>query len=601
MTDSVMQVKEILDNGRDSMAVEIARQWDTWYRQMAVIRSQWSELSTYLFATDTTTTTNSKLPWKNKTTMPKLTQIRDNLHSNYMTSLFPNEDWLTWEAYTNDAADQRIANSMKYYMMDKLRQGHFRNTASKLVYDWIDTGNVFAMPRYESRKAVKFGEEVWDFNGPKLMRISPYDIAFDITASDFKYTPKIVRSLRKIGDLAKEMTLGAEYSFWEEFLEKRKILAQAGNGMKQEDWEKQKQFDVDGFGNLQEYFKSGFVEVLEFWGDWYDQSTGELHQNQLITVVDRSFIARKVDSPTYAGTTPIFHCAWRKRPDNLMGMGPLDNLIGMQYRLDHLENLKADAMDLIVWPPLKIVGSVDEFDWGPGTEIHVGEGGDVQEMTTNLTRFAATQQDMTMLEDRMELYAGAPREAMGMRTPGEKTAFEVDTLTTAAGSIRRSMANIFEEELLEPSLNAMLELAHANFNGVESVPYRDSELGITEFIEVNKNTFTSEGVLRPVGARHFAQQQADMQNLNMLFSGPIGQMVAPHTSGKELTRLIDNTLNLRGYKIFLPNVAVMEQQETQGMINAAQDSLNLADEMDPDSDIGRDELPMEEEEEVDEI
>jgi hypothetical protein len=27
-------------------------------------------------------------------------------------------------------------------------------------------------------------------------------------------------------------------------------------------------------------------------------------------------------------------------------MGPLDNLVGLQYRIDHLENAKADALDL---------------------------------------------------------------------------------------------------------------------------------------------------------------------------------------------------------------------------------------------------------------
>jgi hypothetical protein len=41
-------------------------------------------------------------------------------------------------------------------------------------------------------------------------------------------------------------------------------------------------------------------------------------------------------------------------------MGPLDNLVGMQYRIDHLENLKADVFDLIAFPPLKIKGYVED-------------------------------------------------------------------------------------------------------------------------------------------------------------------------------------------------------------------------------------------------
>ena len=48
----------------------------------------------FLFATDTSKTSVGGLPWKNSTTLPKLTQIRDNLHANYMSAVFPNDNWL---------------------------------------------------------------------------------------------------------------------------------------------------------------------------------------------------------------------------------------------------------------------------------------------------------------------------------------------------------------------------------------------------------------------------------------------------------------------------------------------------------------------------
>lgn len=55
-----------------------------------------------------------------------------------------------------------------------------------------------------------------------------------------------------------------------------------------------------------------------------------------------------MSSRNWLGKTSIVHAGWRYRPDNLWAMGPLDNIVGMQYRIDHLENLKADAMDLAV-------------------------------------------------------------------------------------------------------------------------------------------------------------------------------------------------------------------------------------------------------------
>jgi hypothetical protein len=72
------------------------------------------------------------------------------------------------------------------------------------------------------------------------------------------------------------------------------------------------------------------------------------------------------ENPSWLGKCPIFHAGWRERPDNLYAMGPLDNLVGMQYRIDHLENLKADVFDQIAYPILKIRGDVEDFDFEPG-------------------------------------------------------------------------------------------------------------------------------------------------------------------------------------------------------------------------------------------
>ena len=71
----------------------------------------------------------------------------------------------------------------------------------------------------------------------------------------------------------------------------------------------------------------------------------------------------------------------------------------------------------------------------------------------------AASNEIHTLEEKMELYSGAPREAMGIRTAGEKTAFEVQSLQNAAGRIFQEKITSFEIELLEPILNAMLESA----------------------------------------------------------------------------------------------------------------------------------------------
>ena len=89
MSDKVAELKSVFPD--DETGQWVANLWDTYNKQRSPVMSRWLELDNYLFATDTSTTSNSTLPWKNSTTLPKLTQIRDNLHSNYISALFPND------------------------------------------------------------------------------------------------------------------------------------------------------------------------------------------------------------------------------------------------------------------------------------------------------------------------------------------------------------------------------------------------------------------------------------------------------------------------------------------------------------------------------
>jgi len=98
-----------------------------------------------------------------------------------------------------------------------------------------------------------------------------------------------------------------------------------------------------------------------------------------------------------------------------MAMGPLDNLVGMQYRIDHLENLKADVFDLIAFPPIKQKGYVEDWNWGPGEKIFMAEDADVESLAPDTTALNADQQ-IHELEMQMEEMAGAPKEAMGIRS-----------------------------------------------------------------------------------------------------------------------------------------------------------------------------------------
>ena len=193
MTGRVAELKNLVTP--EQMAQSISTLWENW----SIRRNEWieekKELRNYLFATDTRSTTNSKLPWKNSTTMPKLTQIRDNLHANYISSIFPNDEWLRWEAYTQDGAVIKKRVAIQAYMANKAREDNLREVISRLLYDYIDYGNAFCDVVFvnESKEDPETGEIIPGYIGPRLVRISPYDIVFNPTAARWSDTPKIVR------------------------------------------------------------------------------------------------------------------------------------------------------------------------------------------------------------------------------------------------------------------------------------------------------------------------------------------------------------------------------------------------------------------------
>jgi len=574
MAGTVAELKGLMD--RDQLAVSISQMWDSNVAQRSVYDEEISELRNYVFATDTTTTTNSKLPWKNSTTQPKLCQIRDNLHANYISALFPNDDWLRWEAYSQDGATKKKRIAIQEYIANKVRMSDFRQTVSQLLYDYIDTGNAFADAEWVDERTidVETGEVINGFVGPKAIRHSYYDITFNPLAADWKHTPKITRTVKTMGELKWDVANKPEMRYLEEAVAKAEDMRGKMTGYRPSDVKKALGFTVDGFGDMQTYYQSGVVEILELEGSMHDPDTGEYLQNYIITILDRTHVLRKVKNPSWLGQGYKQHVGWRLRPDNLYAMGPLSNLVGLQYRLDHLENLKADLFDLAAAPPLVIKGNVDEFEWGPFAKVYMDENGSVDLMRVESAAFSAGI-DIENIKRNMEEFAGAPREAMGIRTAGEKTAFEVQTLSNAGNRIFQEKITNFEINILEPLLNAMLELARRNLDGTDIIRVMDNDIGTENFLSVTKEDITANGKLRPIGARHFASQAQLVQNLTSLSNTPIWQATLPHLSSISLAKLVEDVMGLSRFALFQENIAITEQQETQRLANQSQEDLQM--------------------------
>lgn len=564
--------------------------WTQWNSARSGIMDNWSDVLKYIYATSTKDTANETVTdWSNTTHRPKMANLYDTLTINYDASLFPNDNWLFWKGNDDEAASLSKRKIVEAYMRTKhaIPAANFRNVMRQLEGDWVWAGNAFAEVDYVRQFSTDpaTGEVTTNYVGPKIFRRDPRDIVFNPLAPSFDKTAKITRDLYTLADLERIVAENPQKEWFKEILE----IARRHRGnirqFNQGDIDKELMLQFEGFGTPSQYFNSGLVEVLNFYGDLFfedAQGEGDFQKDAVISVVDRWDVARDETIDTWTGQPHIYHVPWRERPENLWGQGPLDNLVGMQYRIDHLENARADAFDQMLDPDIVFQGDVEDIvQVGGARHYHIAENGNVQHLRPDTTVLNADLQ-IRELTDSMELFALSPREALGFRTPGEKTASEFNGLTNAAARSFQHKVNIFQE-FLEKIVNAELEVAVRNLDGADIVEVVDDDLGASEFQTITKADITANGRLIPVGARHFARNNQLVQNLQNLQAGPLADPeVAQHFSSVGLAELYQEWLDLNGSgkTLVQPYARIEERLESQRRTQAAQDQATIESQTD---------------------
>ena len=572
----------------DSLATAISNKfvaWETsrdkWYRNA-------QETLENLYATSTQEIKNQSHEWDNSTHIPKLTQIRDMLITYYLDAMFSLPDYIEWEAYDQNSSDAKTKNTLKSLAKQMIHDSQFEPTIRQIVEDYVDYGNAFAT-------AIPYRQTLQNsiiYEGPKAVRINPMDIFFDPLATTFEQAPKIIRTVMTLGELMQSA---------EQFTQDENVFKKALNkAMK-----KRKQiFDtiaankkdaiiddmcnIAGTGSWSSYYMSDTVELLTFYGDLYDMENNKLYKNSRIIVMDRSHVLLNEPITDYGFGCNIFKAGWRDRKDNLWSMSPLDNIKGMQFMIDFLENKRADVFNLISNPIIVTKGDVEMPEYiFPGCHIGVDVDGDIQFIRPDAT---ALQADLYV--DRyltlMEEMAGTPREAMGFRTPGEKTAFEVSQLNTASSRLFNEKVRKFEKEVLEPLLTLMIRIYMSDPSRTVkmkvttprgSTMYEDVFLAdikaLGRFVAMGSNTYTEKAKI--------AQTLMQLSNTALYQDPLVSNWIDPETTAKALiysTGLdkFDNIIkpNARIHaELSMKSVAesatqVLEEQQVRGITNAQQ-------------------------------
>lgn len=549
---------------------------DRWYRNA-------KETLENLYATSTHDIYNQVHEYDNSTHIPKLTQIRDMLVTYYLDAMFSLPDYIDWEPYDYESVESEQRNNVKALCKQMLEDSKFKPTIRELVEDYVDYGNAFATVANVNETLQMDGKtQGIIYNGPKAVRINPLDIFFDPLATSFERSPKIIRSIMTLGELQADADLLPDSA--EEYKKALKKAIERRSEIRNTLATIQPENIIDdmcniaGMGSWSNYYKSDTVELLTFYGDLYDIDTNTLHKNTRIVVMDRCFVLLEEPIKNYGFNCNIFKAGWRDRKDNLWSMSPLDNIKGMQFMIDFLENKRADVFNYISNPVLVKKGDVEmPSDIYPGCEIGVDVDSDVAFIRPDAT---ALQADLYI--DRylnlMEEMAGTPREAMGFRTPGEKTAFEVSQLNTASSRLFNEKVRKFEMEMLEPLINLMLRVFLAASQRVTKVR-TETSLGTPTTKDINLDQLAANGHFTAIGSNTYTEKARMAQTVMQLYnSGVVSDpLVFNYFDPKIIAKILAYTTGLDSWKGLIKSQArTYEELDARMTTEAAQQNLEEA-------------------------
>ena len=509
----------------DSLATAIANKFTSWESARDIWYRNAKETLENLYATSTRDIYNQSKETDNCTHIPKLTQIRDMLITYYLDAMFSLPDYVDWEAYDYESIDAETRTTLKSVCKQLVQDSKFKPTIRELVEDYVDYGNAFAtVVNVTETLQAKNGNYSIVYEGPKAVRIDPLNIFFDPLAQSFEKSPKIVRTIKTLGELMAEAEeLPADAAMYKDAL--KKAISKRGEihnqiSGKQADRIKDDVCNIAGFGSWSTYYNSDTVELLTFYGDLYDVENNKLHKNTRIVIMDRCHVLLEEPITNQGFNCNIFKAGWRDRKDNLWSMSPLDNIKGMQFMVDFLENKRADVFNYISNPVIVKQGDVEmPEDIYPGCEIGVDNDGAVTFLRPDATALQADLYVNIYLEI-MEEMAGAPREAMGFRSPGEKTAFEVSQLNTASSRLFNEKTRKFELEMLEPLLTLMLRVFLSNPN--RTVKIRNvQEDGTVLFDDINLDELSAQGRFVAMGSNTYTEKARIAQTLMQIYNSGI--------------------------------------------------------------------------------
>lgn len=539
------------------LAAFITNLWDRYQRNKDEVMDRWQEVQEYRNATDTTEISSAANLFDHNIHVPLIEKIAPQLEAIILQTLIPHENWFDFQAYDAASNNKEKRHNLKEYFKNRYHVSDQNLTLSKWVSDIVDTGNGFLQMGFTNGGQMRGSKT--GYIGPTTVRISPYDIVFDPVCTSFHDSFKIIREMITVGELYKR---GEQGVFDKDMIKDLLSNRQNFNPQDYSTRKKNAQYVPTGYRSIEEYYNSGYVEILWFYGSIFDSYNQELMEDRTVVVADSKYVVLDQATDTWDGKPYICHTGWQPRQDNLWYRGPLENLLGMNYMANHRENAKSHALDKMIHPDMFFSGDIQPlYDEETGQINYIApEGGQVTEIGDN-TQFLQFQTEVDRMVAMSLETIGLPPQFLGFRTAGEKTLGEVTALQE--GAMRPFLHKLRNmERALEFMINSHLQLTYDNMGDVVEVGIRTAD-GILKTSKLTKQDFRINGGFVARGASRFSQKQKLMTDLIQINATGLMALTQPHWSSVKTAEKVADFMELGGEGIIKPWVAMEEQMQAQ--------------------------------------
>jgi len=480
--------------------------------------------------------------WKSRAFVPASFSAVENIHSQIMSGLFPNERF--FDVKPMDDGYELRADAAKELLYQQTYASDYRTNVSHFLKQLITVGNSAAIVDWSE----EYSGDERIFSGSRFKTLDMKYFHVDPYASD----PQTANKLRKYWLSYEEAE--ALQVFDPDAL--KLLKGTAGNGGISASQEDANHIATAQAADMTSGVDKnrGSIEITELWGTFEDD--GEQYDNYVCSV-GNGVLLRLQPSPYEHGRDPFVFARYSVVAGEAYGIGALEPALPLQHLINSFTNQKVDELSIIINGMYKFkddgVIDIDNLISEPGAMFEVADMDNLQSVAPG-SAVALAYQEISDLERKFEEATGAIKLVAGGTSDGTRTATEVMALTQSGNSRFNEVLAQIETSVIRPSLRMYLSNAAQFMDEEQAIRIlgRDDVDEIDAWTKIHPDDLRGRYDIKPGGSRLVAMREFRLKNL-MTYLQTVGQVqaLAPRLDWGKINKRIMRELGFDDEEDFL--------------------------------------------------